>query len=148
MLIVISKTKSWIDVMWKNTAFWPEFFSNVFIVREIFYFFWLLNLKISLQERPTHWKLWDSNNLLLFTFFKTSNLCQGTLKITIALRNLNWKQSYGIRKTVPVTASWFFITCLLIFYTACFMIFVSHFSFVYFVFKSVSKQSCLLLEFF
>ena len=44
-----------------------------------------------------------------------------------------------------LTTCWFFITCLLIFYAAYFIMFKSHFCFVNF--KSVLSFICLLLQF-
>ena len=55
-----SKAKSWVEVMEKNNAFEHEFFSHVFVVQKIIYFFLFWRLR--------HWKFWDSNNLLLWIF--------------------------------------------------------------------------------
>ena len=70
------------------------------------------------------------------------------IKKVTALRISNWKKNYGIQKTVHAGCAkgsyrrLFYIICLLIFYAAYFIIFVSFF---HFVLESILNQSCLLL---
>ena len=138
---------------WEKILQW--LFSHVFIVREIFSFFkfLLLNPKSSLLERLMHWKLWDSITCYFeyFSWPRIWEIVPDYIKKVTNLKNLDWKkimelrrQSMQVMQKVPTT-SCFFITCLLIFYTAYLIIFMSNF---YFIFESILNQSFFLLQFF
>ena len=62
-----------------------------------FFKFCLLNRKISLLKRLTHRKVWDSNNLLLWTFLV--NGARVHLKSN-SLEEFKLKKKHGIQKTV------------------------------------------------